>query len=236
MINLANYQPLTVINLLSDPGAIAGPIVIPNGIKVILNWALNDGKIGHNVIGGAVSGSFSVSAATADALLTGFTTGGPWTAWAAFLAPTCSLTGVTLVDIRVAEQTPISSTGASHPGTSASPEQPDEMAVCVTLRTALAGQGNRGRIYLPGTANNAVAAGNVISAGAITAATNFASNLGTVMTANGLTIALMQPHRAAYTSPVTGRLFPERLATMRPLTQILVRDNHWDSQRRRGLK
>jgi hypothetical protein len=54
------------------------------------------------------------------------------------------------------------------------------------------------------------------------------SNLGAMVL--GLT------HRAAYTSPITGRQFPDRPAGVIPLTGLAVRGNTWDSQRRRGLK
>jgi hypothetical protein len=95
----------------------------------------------------------------------------------------------------------------------------------------------RGRYYIPGFASNAVGAGGVIAAACVTAINNWAGNVAN----SGLSAiigpqVLGLPARAAYTSPITGRNFPARNAQTVALTGVQMKDNHWDSQRRRGLK
>jgi hypothetical protein len=235
VLRLDNLQQFQAINVLSDPGSIGGPVVIPNAIKVMLVWTLGNGRTGRNVLGMTVPGSFTATAAIAESLRAAFTAGSPWSSYAAFLANTVALARVEILDIRQANMTVVASTGAAAPGTSASPELPDEVAAAVTIRTALTGPANRGRFYLPGFATNALGAGNIIAAGAVTAITNFALQIGTAVAGQGMSWVVLHPARQAYTG-VTGTQHPARTPGSVPITSVTVRDNHWDSQRRRGLK
>jgi hypothetical protein len=172
----------------------------------------------------------------AESIRTAITTGGTWTALAAYLGPASALASVTVLDVRSVVATAFNSTGAAAPGTSASPAFPDEVAAVITLRTATRGPSGRGRIYIPGWAGNANTAAGVIVAAAVTALGAWAQTVSAALTSNLGPPVLGLPERDGYTSPATGRVFPHRDATTRPITQLLVRDNHWDSQRRRGLK
>lgn len=220
---------------MADPGHIGGPIVIPNGVQVILNWTLPDAKLAHNVLYGSVGGAFTATAAVAEAIRSGLVGSATWTTLAGFMMAGASLTGVSLLDVRTASNAKVTSTGAASPGTSASLAMPDECAVCVTLRTALTGQANRGRIYIPGFASNAMGAAGVIAATCVSAVANWAAIIPTQLTAQGITLSIGHPARAAYTGR-TGTLHPARAAGLVPVTQLVVRDNHWDTQRRRGLR
>jgi hypothetical protein len=235
VVNLANFEQFTAINVLSDPGHLGGPVVIPNCIQVVLNWTLSDNKQGHNVLYGSVSGSFTPTATIADAILTGLTAGATWTALASQLHATSALASVTLRDVRSAQLPQVTSLGAAHAGTANVAQTPSEVAVVITERTALTGPANRGRIYIPGWDAGTVTAGNVLVATAVTALTNWAQVIPTVFTSQGLTLVIGQPARAAYTG-TTGTLHPARAAKSQPVTSLVVRDNHFDSQRRRGLK
>ena len=235
IIDLANFPQFTAINLLSDAGRIGGPVVVPNGCKVMLVWNLADGKQGRNVLGGTVAGGFQPTPAIAETIRSALVSGGTWTALAAFLSTGVSLARVELQDIRVAFQPVVASTGAATPGTSASPALPSEVAAVITLRTQGIGPQNRGRAYIPGWATNALAAGDVIAPAAVTALTNWIPTITTALSAGGLSWSLINPARAQYTG-TTGTVHPARVAVMKPLTGAVVRDNHWDSQRRRGLK
>lgn len=235
--DLGQLQQFQAVQFDLDPGRIAGPKIIPNAIQVTINWSLTDGRTGHNVLYGTVAGGYTVTAAAAEACRAQLVGGGQWTALAAYLATTCSLTGVTLLDVRTPTGTPVVSTGAATPGTSASPALPDEVAACITLKTARRGPSGRGRIFIPGFASNAVGAGGVILAACVTALTNWASNnLPAAINSGSGPISLGLVARAGYTSPVTGRVFPARAAEAVPIVQELCRDNHWDTQRRRGLR
>lgn len=234
-INLENIQQFAAINVLSDPGYDPGFHPIPNGIEVILNWTLQDGKTGHNVLGGQVAGGYSPTAAQCDAILSGLTSGGSWTGLAAYLSTTCRLAGVTLQDMRSAGVPPVSSTGAGAVGTSAALDMPNEVAAAITLKTVFSGKQNTGRMYVPGFAANAMAAGNVIAAATVTALNTWGSSIAGILTAQGITWALLHRQRLAYTG-VSGAAHPARPAGTIPILQAIMRDNHWDTQRRRGLR
>lgn len=236
LIRLENLEQFAAVNLNLDPGRIAGPKVIANACMVRLNWLLTDGKTAHNVLYASYTGSPPLSATLAETIRTQITSGATWTTYAGFLASTCGLASVTLLDVRTNVGTEFNSTGGIAAGTSSGTALPDEVAVVISLRTTTRGPGGRGRTYMPGFASNATAAGGVIAPAVITATNALATQIQTVLTNNIGAWVLGLPARAAYTSPVTGRQFPARASGTLGLTGTTVRDNHWDSQRRRGLK
>lgn len=235
IVNLANFQQFTAINVLSDPGLIPGPVVVPSTAQIRLKWTLLNGKTAVNVMYGRYTGAFAGTVAQATAIHTGLSTGAQWTGLAALL---CNLTGFAGVDIRDVNTTGnplIASTSASAPGTGGGSSLPSEVSVCLTERTAKAGVQNRGRMYISGWATTNLAAGDVIAAASMTAINNWAATIQSTFSAQGYTLVIGQPARAQYTGS-TGTVHPARVATSTPVTTITCRDNHWDSQRRRGLK
>jgi hypothetical protein len=159
-----------------------------------------------------------------------------FTAYMTHIASTVSLLRVELQDIRQAQQAIVASTGASVPGTAAGAEMPDEVALAVTLRAAGIGPSNRGRIYFLGFDTAEMAPGNVASPALITALGNLMNfAIPAMFSAGGLSQGIINPARQAYTG-ATGTAHPARAAVIKPVASQLVRDNHWDSQRRRGLK
>lgn len=235
IVNLDNFQQFTAINVLSDPGAIGGPFVIPGACQVVLQWTLPDGKAGHNVLYGAVQPSFNPTAAIADAILTGLTTGATWTALATHMAGNSALNAVLLRDVRGPGLPVVASTGAPHLGTAAGTALPNEVALVVTLRTPFAGIQNRGRMYVPNWDITSINADNTAAATVVTALGNWASNILTVFTSNAMTWSIGHKARQQYTGS-TGTVHPARPAGVVTVTQAVVRDNHFDSMRRRGLK
>jgi hypothetical protein len=169
-------------------------------------------------------------------MLTQLASGAGWTGLAAYMPTTSSLFSVSFRDMNTANNAFITSNAAAVPGTSASPALPDEVAVVVTMRTAKTGQANRGRVYNPAWATNALGAGGIVLAAAVTALGTWATNnLLAAFAPRGLTAVLGQPARASYTG-TTGTLHPARTAGSIAITSAVVRDNHWDTIRRRGLK
>lgn len=235
VVALENFQQFTAINVLSDPGHIGGPVVIPGCVRVIIKWTLPNGKTANNVLAASVGPAFTATATTAEALRAGFVVGGNWTALAAFMPTSGSLAAVELLDIRQPNNAPVLSTGAATPGTSASTPIPGEVAVVATLRTAKAGQGFRGRMYIPNFATNAIAAGDVVAPAVLTAINTWLGQVNAQLAGQNMVWALAQPARAAYIGS-TGTSHPARAAGVVPLVSFATRDNHWDSQRRRGLK
>ena len=208
---------------------------IPQCIEVVLAWTLEDGKTAHNVLHGRYSGSYPGTVAMANALLTGLTTGTAWTNMATFMSTTSGLVVLTLRDLNLPNQPLISNTAPGALGTSVSAALPNETAIVITLRTAKAGRAFRGRIYVPGWATNGLGSGNVIAAALVTDINAWANTIPTVFTSQGLTFAIGQHSRVAYTSPI-GTPHPKRDPTTVDITSQSVKDNHWDTIRRRGLK
>lgn len=236
ILNLSNFQTFQAIDLSADPGHDPGAVTIPNAVTISVGWVTASLKGAKMIWHASYTGAFHGSQTEANAILTALTTGGNWTAFAAFVNNQAGISGVSIRNISLADQPIISSNIAGVLGTSASPALPDEVAAVVTLRTGATGQANRGRTYVPGWATNALGTGNVIAAAAVTALNNWASTWAGALSAQGYILGVGHFHRNAYISPVTGRDFPERPAGMVPITNVTVRDNHWDTQRRRGLK
>lgn len=236
IIRLDQAQAFQAIHVLSDPGYIGGPVVIPNCIQVTMNWALSSGVQGHNVMYGARTGTLTVDQALANSFKAALAPNAEFTAMALHLAPTASLASVSVRDVSTAGNPLFTSNTAAVPGTSTGTELPNETAICVSLKTNKSGPAYRGRIYLPGWATTALAANNVIAAAVVTAINNWCGNrLFTAFTSNGMSWALGQPARAAYTGS-SGTQHPARVAGYTTIASSSVRDNHWDSQRRRGLR
>lgn len=235
VLRLENLQQFTAINVLSDPGHVGGPIVIPNCVQVLLTWSVPGGKVAHNVLYGRSAGVPAPSVAQAQGIFSALTTGAQWTAMSSHMVNT-TFNSVTLTSVHSAGQPSFVSTGLAVPTTGTDPQAlPSEMAVCVTLRTGSRGVANRGRMYLTGFGNAQVTTGNVILAACVTDVQNWAGTILTALSAQSYTWVIGQPARAAYTGS-TGTQHPARIANSVPVTSIIVRDNHWDSQRRRGLK
>jgi hypothetical protein len=238
VLDVSRYQQFAAINVLADPGYINGPRIIPNTCKVVLNWNLTSGHVAHNVLYAAYTGASPISVAIANAMHAQMTlAGGNWDLMAGFLANTVNLAGITLVDIRSETGLEISSTDAPKPGTSISTALPDEMALAVSIATQVRGPSGRGRFYLPGFASNAMGAGNVVATPAFNAVAAWAGQTFY----NSILQNIGQPGlglfaRAAYTSPITGRQFPARASNLLVPVTFGLRDNHWDTQRRRGLR
>jgi hypothetical protein len=235
VVRLDQLQQFAAVNLLSDPGAVGGPVLIPSCAQIKLYWNQEDGKIGHNVLYGRYSGPFAGTPTQAQGILSALTTGAAWTGLAAFLATSTQLSNVSIRNVAIEDQAEIFNTAAGPFGTSASAALPNETACVITLHTAKAGQSGRGRMYVPGFATNALGAGNVISATTVTAVSNWGATIGGALNTQGYVFVLGLRERQAYVG-ATGTQHPDRPATSEPITQASVKDNHWDSQRRRGLK
>jgi len=235
IVALANLQQFAAVNLLRDGGAIGGPVIIPSCAQITVYWLLESGHTAHQVLVGRYSGAFAGTVAQANSMTVALSTGAQWTALAGFMATSTTLGGVTIRDVNTPNQVLIQNTASGALGTSASPALPNEVSLVGSLRTALAGRQNRGRTYVPGWATNALGAGNVVAAAAVTAYQNWLNTIAPTLSAQGYTLVIGQKHRQAYTG-TTGTQHPDRPAGSVPVTSIVVRDNHWDTQRRRGLK
>lgn len=218
---------------MSDPGRIAGAVIIPNCVQVRVFWTLANGKTVYNVLHGSVAGGFSATTAVADAIFTALKAAGGWTSWKARVNTTNSLAGVDLRDMRTPNMPIVASTTAVSAGTGVGGALPPGDAFCVTLRTALSGRGFRGRVYLPGLDLAALAAGGVAAAGTLTDAASFVTAIQTALTASAIALAIGQPARATYVG-TTGAVHAPRSAGVVPVTAIVSRNTIIDHQRRRA--
>lgn len=219
---------------MADPGRIAGPTIIANCIEVDLVWNLASGKQVKNVLHGQVAGGFTATAAVAQAIYAAIIASGSWTAWAAFVHSTAQLAAVNLRDMRTPNMPVVTSTGGATSGTGAASALPPGVSLVVTLRTALAGRGFRGRVYLPGLDSALLTAATGAATGAAnTAALNFITAVQTALTASAVTLSIAQPARQAYTGR-KGRSIPLRAANVQNVTSIVTRLTALTSQRRRS--
>jgi hypothetical protein len=194
------------------------------------------GKVGHNVLYGRTTGVPNPSVAQAQAIFSGLTTGGLWTALATHLFTSTQLLSVTLTSVHTAGLPSFVSTGGAVSGSDVAQALPSESAVCVTLKSNFRGPSNRGRMYITGYGNDSVSSGNLISPTTVTDTAAWANNIKSVLAAQSLTWCIGQRDRAAYLGS-TGTQHPARAANANiDIQSAIVRDNHWDSQRRRGLK
>lgn len=216
-----------------DPGHIPGPTIIPNCIQVRLVWSQPNTKVVYNVLHASVAGGFILTVAVVDAVFTALKAAAGTTSWRARVNTGISLTGMDMRDERIANQPLVGSTTAAVAGTGAGGAIPPGDAFCVTLRTASAGRGFRGRVYLPGLDFSALAAGGVAAAGTMTDAVSFITALQTALSASALTLALAQPARAGYTGS-TGAVHAARAAGTVVISSIVARNNVIDHQRRRA--
>lgn len=237
VINLANLPTFTAVNsLTTDLGAIPGPVIVDQCAQIVLNWTLTDGKQGHNVLYGRYAGAFAGSVAQANSIHTALTTGTAATNFLSALSVGTALASVSIRDVNIIDQPLIQSTNPAAPGTASGQSLPNEVACVITLRTASVGRANRGRIYIPGFGTGSLAVGDTIAAATVTFVQAWANTIIGALSPSGYTLVIGHKARAAYTSPITGRSFPARPDGSITVTSLPVRDNHWDSQRRRGLK
>lgn len=236
VVPVSTLEQFQAVNLTSDPGRIVGKKQIPQCLEVRIQWALGDGKKGNNILHGRYVGANPATPGLAVALKTAFTTGATWTAWALRMAPAAALELVGVRDLNVVDQVEYLSGTTLVPGTSATPQMPDEVAFVVSLKTAKAGPANRGRVYLGGLCQGDLTSGGVMLPAAITDAVAFVTtNIQGGMQANNLTLCIGQVHRQAY-GPGTPPQHPERPAGTVDVTSIIARNNTFDTVRRRGLK
>jgi hypothetical protein len=218
-----------------DAGRIPGTVFIPTAIEVDLLWNITGGKQVKNVMHGIVAGGFAATTAIAQAVYASIIASGAWTTYHAFVNAGCSLAGVALRDIRGPNVLPlVTSTGAATPGSGAGLALAAGVSAVVKQSTALAGRGGRGRLYLPGLDSTSLNAntGN-FSAAFQTAANAFVAQVGTSLTASGITMAVANPARQQFVGR-TGTTHAARAAGILAVTASTMLLLTPRSQRRRS--
>lgn len=191
-------------------------LVVPNAALARLIWTSGGTPFQINVIGYAKSAALVVDQALADALSTAWKAAFTSSGYAALVPTTIALAQVALRDISQPNRPEFIGAGTPTAGTAAAGKRlPPQTALCVTLRTALAGKSFRGRVYLGGWHDTANQADGTASAAATTAARSFVNSSAPPA---GLTLAVVS----------------RKLLTATAIQDAQVRDAQWDTIRRRA--
>lgn len=195
------------------------PLVVPDTARVNLIWQMAGADHMVNVLHYNIGSSVGVGQATADDLAADVQAAYAASGLDAYQANEYVLDRVTVRDIRTANQ-PEFSASVADGGVSVEAPLPPGVALVVTLRTALSGRRYRGRTYLGGWAVNANGSMGQAIPGAITAAEAFMTD--------------MMSHSVQASTWTLG-VMSTVLNAINNVTSVAVRDNVWDSQRRRAV-
>lgn len=223
-----------------DEGHIPGPIFIPNCAAVRLIWSLPNGKQANNVLHGSYTSFAITTQAQVNTLYTAIAAGFTSSGLAAAVVTTAELVAVGVRNLAQSGTAGVgfgefvSNLGATA-GTATGDALPANVSFVVSLKTGLSLQANRGRVYLTGYAESANQPGGIASDAAKNASVAFMGTTQSAMTAQGLTLCIAHPARAAYTGS-TGTPHPARGAGTVQVTSILALNNVWDSTRLRSQR
>jgi hypothetical protein len=200
-------------------------LVVPNAAQMRLIWSLSGQLYALNVMGVVNAGGIAITQALTNSVGSAIKSALASSTHNANLSTTVSLSNIGLRDIRTANQSEFVDTGGAVAGTSAGDLLPPQVALCITLRTALAGASFRGRVYLPGFSELTNAAAGVISF--TTAPVAFVVAIKAALIANALDLGVISRPDPLAT--------PARAGQINVVTAIVARDAVWDTQRRRAV-
>lgn len=206
-------------------------LVIPAGVQVRLFWTIQ-GQQCFNVFGGSVAGGFSATQTIANNLGAAIKTALGSSGLGVLLRTSTVLNSVGLRDVRTANQVEYVSAEASSAGTGVTDPLPRQVALCVTLRTAMAGKSYRGRVYIGGWVIGANSASGDCSTAAQTAAVAFVTAVKDALTAQSIQMAILSPELPERQT-ASGATLPPKPAFATPVTAVLSRNLTWETQRRR---
>jgi hypothetical protein len=195
------------------------PLVIANAVLVRLIWQRGGTDWAINVLGATGLGPTSVNQALANtigAAIKGYFTSSNYVA---ACGTGVSLSKIGVRSIGAASQPEFLDSGLAVPGTAAGNLLPPQIAICVTLSTALAGKEYRGRVYLGGP----------------TVAANDANGqmMGSTQTA---AVAFIEAIRAGqFGAALTMAILSRKLSVPTPVTLVRSRNLIWETQRRRAI-
>ncbi len=193
-------------------------IIITGTYTIRITWQLAGVDWALNVLHAQLPGGASVDQALADAWATDLAAVHTSSGLAAVQPSTIAIDRVGVRDVRVANQAeheaPVGSLG-----TSALELLPRQVGIKVTTRTSLAGRSFRGGPTIPGFDEAQNNGAGQIMATASDAAEAFVEGIRTAALNRGHTLSV-------------GSV---KLGISTPITEVLVRDQVWDTQRRRGF-
>lgn len=202
-------------------------LIVPNAAQMRLVWALSGQLYALNVLGVVNTGAVVINQALTNAVAADIKAAFTSSAHADDISTTITLASIGLRDIRSAAQPEFIDTGGAVAGTMALELLPPQTALCVTLRTALAGASYRGRVYLPGFAEGSNTTGGVAVGAVLAPAVAFVAAIQDALAEVGLDLGVL--------SRPNDDVVPAKPGWITPVTSIVVRDAVWDTQRRRAV-
>jgi len=196
-----------------------------------LHWIIG-GLSTTNVLHGNYTGGGALDGTMAEALFSGFKTQLTLSNFNAQLAVGTQFVAVGLRDLRTAHLPEYMSTGSLVAGADATGAMPSSVAIAVTLLTAQAGRGYRGRSYFGGLGLITTQDARTFNAAAGQAAVDFMEGIMSTMQTNGMPLGVAQRALLAGTD-ANGNPMPARGASIIPVTAAILRDHRFDSQRNR---
>lgn len=206
-------------------------LVIPNGVQVRLYWTIQ-GQQCFNVFGGIVAGGFTATQTIANSLGAAAKSALTSSGLGPLVRTSTVLNSVGLRDVRAANMPEYISAEASVAGTGATDPLPRQIALCVTLRTAMAGKSYRGRVYIGGFIEDCNSSAGEATAATATACTAFVTAVKDAMTAQAIQMAILSPELPQRPTAGGGTL-PAKPAFATPVTAVISRNLTWETQRRR---
>ena len=195
------------------------PLVVSNAVLVRLIWSAGGVPFAVNVLGGRKISATTIDQGFANTLGSAIKGAISAVALVPQLHTSVALMSVGVRDISAAARPEFIDAGTAVNGTGTGNLLPPQVAICCTLRTALAGKSFRGRYYQAGMPVGANSATGTILAAASTPVRDFISALRiTHFPSNGLALAVISRKNAVATD----------------VTLEQVRDAQWDTQRRRA--
>jgi len=200
-------------------------LIVPQAAQMRLIWAQGGVLYALNVMGVVNASSVAITQAITNTLGTAIKAAVTSSGLGVRLGTAITLANIGLRDIRTGSQPEYIDTGAAVAGTGATDLLPPQTALVVTLRTALSGPRFRGRVYLPGFCEGVNSAtGNAASTSEAGA---FVTAIQNALITNGLNLGVI--HRPQPDAPVPSVGF------ITPVNAVVVRDQVWDTQRRRAI-
>lgn len=216
-----------------DAGRVKGALAVPNVIEIAIKQTGANGKQANFACYGAYASAPPSLASLATALWNAIS--GAWsTNLAPQMAPAAEITSVWIRDMSNVNNPIVVGTGPAIPGTGTGNPLPPETAIVITENINARGRGLKGRMYLGGFVDSAGGANGIISAGGQAAVQGFATALFNAITTNSLTPCVPQVARNQYIG-FTGTVHAARTPTHVTCSQYVLRNNEFDTQRRRGV-
>jgi hypothetical protein len=220
-------------------------LVIANSAQLRLLWGLNTNvNAAINVLGVSKPAGVTITQALANTIGAAVKSAVGTSLLAAELHTATTLNRCGLRSLDAANEVEFFDTGAPVAGTATGDVLPRAVALVATLRTAKAGHSFRGRVYIGGFSELANQTGANAAPSTATAVGAFITAIQNALKANGLDLAVLARPAEARVETITvthadgttsskTKSHPARTGQVTIVTAVEVRNQSWDSQRRR---